>query len=84
MVEPGPRPRTLRILSLSLSTTLPHQPAKLPKKLSTDTSKLSFLTVTSITGGPRPFHNFSREYNLGFNFVFSKTIKKRIICLIGT
>ena len=52
--------------------------------LGTYTSKLSFLTVTSITGDPSPIHNFSRKFNLGFNFVFSKTIQKRIICLIVT
>ena len=27
-------------------------------------------------------HNFSRKFNLGFNVVLSKTIQRRIICLI--
>ena len=38
--------------------TLPHQPAKIPKILSKYTNKLSFLTVTSITGDPSPFRKF--------------------------
>ena len=53
-------------------------------ELSTYTSKLSFLTVTSITGDSSPFHNISRKFNLGYNFVLSKTIHKPIICLIVT
>ena len=51
-------------------------------KFSTYNSKLSFVTVTSITDDPTHFHNFKRKLNLGFNFVLSKNIQKRIICLI--
>ena len=58
-IKPGPRAQTFCILnSLPYLTTLPNQLAKIPKKLSTYTSKLSFRTVTSITGDPSPFHNF--------------------------
>ena len=56
---------------------------KYRKKFSTYTSKLSFITVTSITGDPSPFHNFKPKFNLGFNFVISMTIKNRNICLIN-
>ena len=56
---------------------------KYRKKFSTYTSKLSFKTVTSITGDPSPFHNFKRKFNLGFNFVISMTIKNCNICLIN-
>ena len=35
-----------------------RRPAKIPKILSTYTSKLSFLTVTSTTAEASPFHNF--------------------------
>ena len=34
-----------------------HRSAKIPKKLITYTSKVSVLTVSSITGDPSPFHN---------------------------
>ena len=56
---------------------------KYPKKFSTYTSKLSFITVTSITGDPSPFHNFKPKFNLGLNFAISMTIKNRNICLIN-
>ena len=46
-------------------------------------SSLSFITVTSITGDPSPFHNLKRKFNLGFNLVISMTIKNRNICLIN-
>ena len=81
-VKPGPRTRTFRFLSLSLTTTLPHRPAKIPKKLSTYTSKPFFLTVTSIAGDPSSFHKFHIKFNLGFNFVPSTTLQKRTIYLI--
>ena len=58
MVQPEPRTRTFRIpisLPYHYSTTTT---AKGPKNSSTYTSKLSFLTVTSITGDPSPFRNF--------------------------
>ena len=35
--------------------------AKIPKNLSTYTSKLSFLSVTPITGDPVPFENFNEN-----------------------
>ena len=45
-----------------LSSLLPlhyhTDPPKFRKKLRTNTSKLSFLPDTSITGDPSPFHNF--------------------------
>ena len=50
-LEPGPR------TCASPLTTIP-KPTKIPKNLSTYTSKLSFLTVTSVTGDPSPFQNF--------------------------
>ena len=53
-------------------------------KFSTYNGKLSFVTVTSITDDPSRFHNFKRKLNLGFNFVLSKNIQKRIIYLIVT
>ena len=48
--NPEPRTRTCRILTFLLShytTTLTRQNSKIPKNLNGDTSKLSFLTVTS-------------------------------------
>ena len=53
-LEPGP----FVSHPLPLATKQPHQPVKIPKKLSTYASKLSFLTFSSITGDPSPFHNF--------------------------
>ena len=47
--------------NLSLTTTLPHRPAKIPKNLSKSTSKLSFLTFTSIIGDPNPFRNIEHR-----------------------
>ena len=35
--------------------------AKIPKNLSKHTNKLSFLSVTSITGDPSPFVNFNKN-----------------------
>ena len=64
---------------MSFTTTLPHRPAKISKNLSKSTSKLSFLTITSITGDPSPFRNIERKFNLGFNVALSNTIQKRII-----
>ena len=50
-----------------LSSLLPlhyhTDPPKFRKKLSTNTSKLSFLPDTSITGDPSPFHNFWCKFN---------------------
>ena len=50
----------------------------------TTTTKLFFLTDTSITGEPGPFRNFKRKFNFVSNVVLSTTIKKRISCLIVT
>ena len=50
-VKPGPRTCAFPL------TTIP-KPAKIPKNLSTYTSKLSFLTVTSVRDDPSPFQNF--------------------------
>jgi len=36
-----------------------------------------------MTGDPSPFPNFVRKFNLGFNFVLSKTIQKRIIIYLA-
>ena len=47
-LEPGP----FVSHPLSLATKQPHKPVKIPNKFSTYTCKLSFLTVTSITGDP--------------------------------
>ena len=84
--KPRVQPRLNSDLSypLSLTTTLPHRPAKIPKNLSTSTRKLSLLTGTSITGDPSPFHNFSCQFNVGLNVALSETIKKRITCLVVT
>ena len=70
-----------RVLIFLLNLALEDQ--KYQKKFSTWTSKLSFITVTSITGDPSPLHNFKRKFNLGFNFVISMTIQNRNICLIN-
>ena len=61
------RTRTFRILIVS-DFSYPNRsplplhyhtaPSKFRKNLSTYTSKLSFLTVTSTTADPSPFHNF--------------------------
>ena len=47
-LEPGP----FVSHPLSLATKQPRKPVKIPNKSSTYTCKLSFLTVTSITGDP--------------------------------
>ena len=50
----------------------------------TTTTKLFFLTDTSITGEPGPFHNLTRKFNFVSNVVLSATITKRNMCLIVT
>ena len=78
-LAPGP------FVSFSLTTSLPPDPPKFLKvKVHKQTNKLFFLTDTSITGDPSPFHNYQREFNSGFNVVLSKSIEKRIIFLIVT
>ena len=62
LVQTRPLTRTLRILiSLPYHYTTPTDPAKIPKNLSKHTNKLSFLSVTSITGDPSPFVNFNKN-----------------------
>ena len=70
-----------RVSIFLLNSALEDQ--KYRKKFSTYTSKLSFITVTSITGDTSPFHNFKSKFNLGFNFVISMTIQNRNVCLIN-
>ena len=70
-----------RVSIFLLNSALEDQ--KYRKKFNTYTSKLSFITVTSITGDTSPFHNFKSKFNLGFNFVISMTIQNRNVCLIN-
>ena len=71
----------------NLSALLLHYhtpPAKIPKNLSAQTSKLSFLPDTSITGDRSPFHNFWCLLNstCASTSLFLRLIEKRIICRI--
>ena len=57
-------------------------PPKFQRKINTWTGKLSFLNDISVADDPSPLHNFELKLNFCVYVLLSRTVQKRIICLI--